>query len=169
MLNLLQLFVKMAFFQGSPSDVPAGRSTLTFAVALMVVVNTAVTYTWYGIATGLFVVLFEVVLNGGFLFGCLALRQRKSRFEQSLAAVCGMSAVMAFVAWPWALAVGSNPQDLPTWVLWGQLVLMMWSLLIWSRVLRLACEFDRVTAAALALGFFFFSAVLMASVTPTPS
>ena len=164
LLHLLQLFVKMAFFQGSPADVPADRSALTFAVALMVVVNTAVTYTWYGLATGLFVVLLEVVLNGGFLFGCLALRQRKSRFEQSLAAVCGMSAVMAFVAWPWALAVSGNPEDLPAWVLWGQLVLMMWSLLIWSRVLRLACDFNRVTSAALAVSFFFFTAMVMASV-----
>lgn len=166
MLNLLQLFVKMAFFQGSPADVPAGRSTLAFAVALMVLVNTMVTYTLYGLATGLFVALLEVVLNGGFLFGCLALRQKKSRFEQSLTAVCGMSAVMAFVAWPWVLAVGSNPQDLPMWVLWGQLVLMMWSLLIWTRVLQLSCEFNRVTSAALSLGLFFFSTVLIVSVTP---
>jgi len=161
--------VKLAFFQGSPADVPAGRSTLTFAVAVMVLVNTAVTYTWYGLATGLFVVLLEVILNGGFLYACLTMRERRARFEQSLAAVCGMSAVMAFCAWPWALAVGGNPTELPSWVLWGQLVLMMWSLLIWARVLRLSCDFDRLTSAALALGFFFFSAVLMASVTPTPA
>lgn len=158
----------MAFLRGSPADLPAGRSTLAIAVAVMVVVNTAVTYTWYGLAVGLFVVLLEVLLNGGFLYVCLALRDRKARFEQSLAAVCGMSAVMALVAWPWALAVTANPEELPLWVLMAQVALIMWSLLIWARVLRLACDFDQLSSAALALAFFFFSAFLMAAVIPTP-
>lgn len=140
-----------------------------FSMVLMLVTNTAVTYTWYGLGAGLWVVVLEVALNGLFLYACLSIRQRRERFEQSLTAVCGISAVMALVAWPWALEVGANPQQVPIWVAWGQLLLMMWSLTIWARVLRLSCEVDPIIAAAWSLGFFFISAVVLALTTPAIS
>jgi len=168
LLNLLFLFVRLAFFKATPDQVPVGRSTLTIAVLMMLTANVVVTFTWYGFAGALFLALVEVLLNGLFLYGCLAVRQHRSRFEQSLTAICGISAVMALVAWPWALAVGAAENgELPQWIMWGQMILMMWSLLIWSRILRLACGFNQLTAAALSLSFFFLSAVVIASVAPT--
>lgn len=169
MLNLLFLFVRLAFFRATPDQVPAGRPTLTTAVLLAIAANTVVTYSWYGFSVAAFIALLEVLLNGAFLYGCLALQKHSARFEQSMAAVCGMSAVMALVAWPWALAVGAGVEQIPTWVIWGQWLLMMWSLLIWSRILRLACGFSAIAAAAMSLSYFFFSAVVIASFVPTAS
>ena len=103
--------MRLAFFKATPDQVPAGRSTLTISVLLMVVANVLVTFTWYGFAGAMFLALVEVLLNGLFLYGCLTLQRHRSRFEQSLSAVCGMTAVMAIVAWPWALA--SKPSVSP--------------------------------------------------------
>ncbi len=171
MVNLLLLFFYTALFRASPAQYPAGRTTLIVSIAAMVLTNTAVTSSWYGVAQGISLALLEVLLSGGFLFACLALKQHKARFEQSLSALCGASAVMALVAWPWALEVGASQASgtaAPQWVTIGQIVLIMWSLMIWSRVLRLAAEFDAFSAAALAFGYFFFSALVFAVATPVP-
>lgn len=163
MFRLLPLFMRLALLQGSPADLPHGRAPLGFAVLLMLLCNTLVTYTWYGPAVGLFTALVEVLLNGGFLYLCLSLRERRARFEQCLTAISGVGAVMALVMWPWALALSAGPEEIPPWVVLGQVVLVMWTLLVWARVLRLACDFDRVSAASLALAFYFFSAVVVSS------
>lgn len=167
MVNLLYLFVLLAFFRASPSQVPAGRSTLQVAVLASVIINTAVTYTWYGLTVGLFLAVLEVVLSGSFLYVCLKMREHTARFEQSLASLAGAGAVMALCAWPWALEIGKHPEQPASWVVWGQMILLMWSLMIWSRVLRLAGELGAITSALLALGYLFFSALVFATLTPS--
>ncbi len=166
MVNLLILFVYIAFFRASPSEVPAGRQTLIVAVAAVLLCNTVVTSPLYGAPSALVLAVLEVVISGVFLYGCLSAKQHLARFEQSFAALCGVGAVMALVAWPWILAIVANPEDLPQWVLLGQIALMMWSLLVWSRVLRLAGEFSNFAAAGLSLGYFFFSGLVFAGISP---
>lgn len=159
----------MATFRASPADLPSGRTALTIAIAVMVSVNIAVTYTWYGVSNGVYLALLDVLLSGGFLYASLSFKQHQARFEQSLTAICGAGAVMALVAWPWALAVGAaqSSGEMPQWVGIGQVLLIMWSLLIWSRVLRLGGGYDAFSAAALALAYFFFSAMVFAVATPS--
>jgi len=162
--NLYLLFVYLAFFRASPAEVPAGRGVLGLAIAFSVLANSVVTYTWYGLPLAAVLSLLEIGLSGAFLYGCLHLRGKSERWQQSWAALCGISAVMALVAWPWALALSSDP--LPAWVGWAQWLLVMWSLLIWSRILRLAGDFPPVASALLALAYFFLSVTVFSAVVP---
>jgi len=166
-LNLGLLFISLAFMRASPSDVPIGRSVLGVAVVFMVAANTLVTLSWYGWAIGVQLSLVEVLLSAGFLYLCLSIRGLPERFTQSLAAICGINAVMALVAWPWVLQFDGTATEAPQWLLWGQFVLILWSMLNWSRILRLAGNMDRLLSAALALGYFFLSSMVFVMLSPS--
>lgn len=171
MRTLFDLFLDICLFRKAPQDVPASMVLLKLcllAYALSGLLVLLITTT--SIPVALLQILLDMVLLAGLLYLGLGLRHHARRFEQTLSALTGSSALIGLLALPvmfWLAHQGQGGDvALPSILL---LVLMVWSIAVMAHILRHAFDISIWSGAALALSYTFLSWTLTGWLNPPPS
>jgi len=149
--NLLHQFVWIAFLQARPQDLPGSRSVLWVAIAVNLITYTLAVASRYPIGQSVLIALTDLTFSALFLFVMLLFVDKGARFQQSLAALCGATAVLNLAATPvmWISAGSATPS-------FGlvDLCVILWGLAIIGHVLQHALELPRWASIGLAVMFY---------------
>ena len=161
MSSLLARLIDIVLLRSGPQDLPAGHSVLLACLSFYVLIAalslnigrtlenpTAVLL----LATGLPLVLVWIVLK---------LRRRASRWEQTLSALFGTSALLSMITLPFNFDTGGEPAA-PVIII--SLLVFFWSFVVDAHIWRHALDTSFAAGLAVAMLLFVLSFGIISSV-----
>ena len=163
-MGLLRQLLELCLLRIGPEDLP-GDARLPWVLAAGYVLSSGLMFMAEdGFVIGMAQAAVDAALLAGFVFGALKMREHSERFNQTYAAMVGISVVISLLSWPVFSAVptelGSNELH-PAQI--GLLVLLMWSLIAQGQVLRRALETSAGMGLLLVFVYFMVSSLTIAS------
>ncbi len=170
MARLLQLFGDILVFRAGPQDVPASVTLLVITLLASLLASMLVGLHAFAPALAVGRTLFETGLSAGLLVGLLRVYGYGERFLQSFTALCGVSAILALLAWPLFGIIVERPAEdglaaLAMLMLW---LLFFWSLLVTAHILRNTLALRWTGGLLLALAYILLAAGVTELVLPVP-
>ena len=163
-MGLLRQLLELCLLRIGPEDLP-GDARLPWVLAAGYVLSSGLMFMAEdGFAIGMAQAAVDAALLAGFVFGALKMREHPERFNQTYAAMVGISLVISLLSWPVFSAV---PTELvanelhPAQI--GLLVLLMWSLIAQGQALRRALETSAGMGLLLVFVYFMVSSLTIAS------
>ncbi len=160
MIALLKLFVDICLFQAKPQDLPASRA-LAGITGLIAIITSLRSLEQAAFA--LTTATMQVLLMGLIVHVALRFRGYPERWNQTISALYGATALINLVAMPivgWMERVKESPEA----VIWPALLglgMTVWFVAIMAHVLRHAL--DLTVGAGVLLSIAFLALLLMAS------
>lgn len=165
MEKLLKVFVDICLLRKGPQDLPASLFLLGVVVAahwgLGVVFSLFTLPPFHALLGG----LIGTLLLLGVVQGLLALHRKQPRLLQTATALAGAEVLLGLVALPFS-----------AWVFWGEsdrlvpslisLLIIVWSVVVASHILRHALSVSQPAAVLFALGYTLLSYTAVGLVVP---
>jgi hypothetical protein len=153
--QLLQQFVWIAFLQGRPQDMPAGRSALGVAFVLNLLTHLLAITSDHPFFKGLQMALLDITISGLCLYLAVTSVNKSARFLQAYTALLGGTAVLNTVAIP-ILWLNSETVGLL------DIAIIVWVLAIIAHVLRHTLEVETWVSVLMAFAFYIIGLQMMA-------
>ncbi len=137
-MPLLRLFLSICLLSRGPEDVPASQVLLRLCLA---------TYALSGVlglwVTGepVLLIILDMVLMVALLYGVLAMRGYRARFEQTLTAVAGTGTLLSLIYLPFAVGIVLGMEESLKVLLF--LGLIAWNLAVLAHILQHALSTTR--------------------------
>lgn len=151
MSKLLFQLAAIVLLRGGPQDLPAGRAWLAICVLLYLVVTTLSFSAREGPDNLPVILGLAVILPMILCWIVLKLGNKLPRWEQTLSALFGTSALMSLLTLPISLAGGSEP---PPPLALAMLAAFFWSFAVDAHIWRHALQVSFSTGLALAVVLF---------------
>ncbi len=152
---LFRLYFNIAFLMSKPQDLPGGRAQLQVAIGLAFVTYVLVALVLEEPGRAIGHALVDLIFSGLVFHVALRLVNHPGRFEQAFGALCGSGAILNLAALPIYLArpveAGQPPSGL---AIFAQFLLLVWSLSLFSHVLRHTFDTGKLVSALLAFAYF---------------
>ncbi|MEN1728756.1 MAG: hypothetical protein AAGJ52_09975 [Pseudomonadota bacterium] len=145
-----------------PQDLPAGRTTLGFTILAYLVITAFNLNRGEGHPAPIPVLMLAVLLPMLLVWIVLALRNRTARWEQTLSALFGTSALLSIITLPFSLAAGGEPAPMLALVL---LLSFFWSFAVDAHIWRHALEVSFPIALIVTMLLFTTSLFIITSLT----
>jgi len=164
-MGLLRQLIELCLLRIGPADLP-GDARLPWVLAAGYVLSSGLLFmAEEGFALGMAQAAVDAALLAGFVWGALKLREHPERFNQTYAALMGISLVISLLSWPVLGAVPSEwaANELhPAQI--ALLVVLLWSLIAQGQVLRRALDMSAGMGLLLVFVYFMLSSLLIAAV-----
>lgn len=160
MFNLLTRLGAIVMLRLGPQDLPAGRATMLACIALYAMVTALGLGLRETDNSPVLVLLVAVAVPMIAARLLLMWRKHTARYEQTLSALFGTSALLSAITMPLGQAGGSEPPVLTALVL---LVVFFWSFAVDAHIWRHALEIAFSSALALSVILFALSLLLINS------
>jgi uncharacterized membrane protein YjgN (DUF898 family) len=169
---LLQLFRDLILLKRGPQDLPHSPALLGGLILADLVVSLGFVQAIAPKAgqnlAG--VALLQLSLLLGLPYVVLQLARRTARFNQTASALVGVDLVFTLLAIPLLLgiapAAGQSPNALQSLLALAAIALVSWQLVVRGHILRHALELSLAQGVLIALIFFLFEQLLLASLQP---
>lgn len=158
MFNLLTRLGAIIMLRLGPQDLPAGRATVLICIALYVMVTAISLGLRETDASPVLVLLVAVAIPLIAARLLLMWRKHSERYEQTLSALFGTSALLSAITMPLAQAGGTQP---PVPVALMLLLIFFWSFAVDAHIWRHALEIAFSSALALSVILFAVSLLLI--------
>ena len=138
--SVLQHLLAITLLRAGPQDLPAHSSLPLWLTAAYVLVGGLMGASDEGFAISAMQAGVDALLLAVFSFGVLKLRDFPQRFNQTYAALVGISLLFTLLSWP---LLGALPDALSNQLSLAQiglLVIVLWNLVALGQVLRSALE-----------------------------
>jgi len=163
---LTNYFFDLCLLRAKPQDLPASSLLLSLTFILNVLAGLLLIG---DVRSNLVIALFEsisgAVLLLGSLWGLLLLRGMHARFTQSATALMGSGLLLSLVALPLlVLASSSDGETLPDLAGALLLLLVIWSMIVLSHIMRHTFAISFSLALSLSILYTLFSYAVMANI-----
>lgn len=169
MLEQLRTFWDIALWRRDPGQLPCSWALVAATAAAYLLVSWAQAWQLYGEDRALLRAAADLALTLLVFRAVLALAGRPARFQQAIAAVLGVSALLSLpmmvVAGLREPAAEHYPVALLAWV--ASLALIVWYLFALGHVIRSALETGLFTAMVISVTFAFGSSAVLTRLIPT--
>ncbi len=162
-MGLLRQLIQLCLLRIGPEDLP-GDARLPWVLAAGYVLSGGLLFmAKEGFASGMMRAALDAALLAGFVWGALKMREYPERFNQTYAALLGISLVMTLLSWPVFNAV---PDEMvadklhPAQI--GMLALLLWSLIAQGQVVRRALDVNAGMGLLLVFVYFMLSSLTIA-------
>ncbi|AKS40655.1 hypothetical protein [Wenzhouxiangella marina] len=160
MSDLIARLAGILLLRLGPQDLPAGRSTLLFCVTAYVAITAINLGRGEPHPQPVLVLLLAVGLPLLLVWIVLKLRHRPARWEQTLSALFGTSALLSILTLPLSLAMSGSAANPLAFLL---LLSFFWSFAVDAHIWRSALEISFAAGLAVAVLMFLFSLFLITS------
>ncbi len=145
MLALLRLFVDICLFQAKPQDLPTSR-TLVVLTALAALAGA------FAAPEQIVAAAIRIVLLGAVILAALSIRGVSPRWQQTISAIYGTSALIGLIALP-AIRWYERVKDTPELAIPAAIVglLSLWSFAVTAHILRHALDISFVLSLLVSL------------------
>jgi len=163
-MGLLRQLFELCFLRIGPEDLP-GDARLPWVLAAGYVLSGGLVFMAdEGFAVGMAQAAVDAALLAGFVWGALKMREHPERFNQTYAAMVGISLVISLVSWPLLSAIPSElvANELhPAQI--GLMAVLFWSLIAQGQVLRRALDVGAGVGLLLVFSYLIVSSLLIAT------
>ena len=165
MSALIHLFLDICLFRKGPQDLPSSPALLKLSLAfygISGILILLIEFTQLNAFYALFLILFDIALLVGLLYGALHVLGYTARFSQTLAALAGVVALLQIITIPlavWAkqeVARNNNP-GLPSLI---SLFLLGWAIAVMAHILQHAFSTSRNVGLLYAVAYFAISLMM---------
>ena len=132
MLTLLRAFWDISLFRRGPEHLPTSRFFLGVAALLLIAAESLVVLSLYPLALLVPILLTDLALLAAWTAASLAWARQLQRFEPTLAALFGCSAVLQLLSYPISIALDLQQRILPL------VLILLWSIAIYAHILARA-------------------------------
>jgi hypothetical protein len=164
-MGLLRQLIELCLLRIGPEDLP-GDARLPWVLAAGYVLSGGLMFMAdEGFAVGMAQAAVDAALLAGFVWGALKVREHPERFNQTYAALMGISLVISLLSWP---LLGAMPSEWaanelhPAQI--ALLAVLLWSLIAQGQVLRRALDVSAGMGLLLVFVYFMLSSLLIAAV-----
>jgi hypothetical protein len=140
-----------------PEDVPASLRLLRGMILLNLLTGIVVLSVHYGINISASSTVLDLAVSLVFAGLLLVALNRRPRFIQTAAAICGTGALFHLLSWPFLIVAEDASQSLQNtlWIL--MLLLTSWELMVMAHIFRRAIDSGMASAIALSFALFMIS------------
>ena len=165
---LIRLYVRLAFLQAKPQDVPASLPVLVVSVLLMLVSYVLAVLSQLPFGEAVLRAVFEAGFTAIFIYTALILCEQKSRFIQTYASICGASIVFNLCYWPILLIDTGNESEgvVETAIELAETILFVWGIAVTAHIYQHAFNLKRWGGVAVALLSVVLAIALMVMIFP---
>ena len=165
---LIRLYVRLAFLQAKPQDVPASPPILVGSVLVMLASYMAAVLSQLSFIEAVQRAVFEAAFVAIFIYGVLVLREQKSRFVQTYTAICGTSIVFNLCYWPILLIDAGNDFEgaAKTIIELAETILFVWGIAVTAHIYQHAFDLKRWGGVAVALLSVILAIAIMVTIFP---
>ena len=165
-MGLLRQLIQLCLLRIGPEDLP-GDARLPWVLAAGYVLSGGLLFmAEEGFASGMMQAALDAALLAGFVWAALKMREHPARFNQTYAALMGVSLVISLLSWPLLSAVPTEvaaANELhPAQI--GLLALLLWSLVAQGQILRRALEVSAGMGLLLVFVYFMLSSLTIAAI-----
>lgn len=160
MIALLSCLLDIIFLRRGPQDLPAGRSVMLACLFVYVLVAALTLNVGRTPANPTAVLVLASALPLALVWIVLKLRQRITRWEQTLSALYGTSAILSLATLPMNLNAGSEPSA-PVVII--SLSVFFWSFAVDAHIWRNALDTSFGAGLAVAMLLFILSFSIISS------
>jgi hypothetical protein len=161
MAEFLSRLVGVLLLRDGPQDMPAGTSALTLSIALYLGATAASVSIGEGADNPMAVLALAAVLPLILTRIVLGIGKRPERWNQTMTALFGTSALLSLVSLPLATSTGNEPNPV---VVIASLVLFFWSFAVDGHIWRHALEVSFAAGLAVAVVLFAVSMFVITSI-----
>ena len=97
---LVKLYIRVAFLQSGPQDVPGHPFVLLLSLLGMLLTYVIASLSYFSVGEELARGVLDTAYLAAFTYIVLTLRDHKARFRQTFSALCGVSAILNLCFWP---------------------------------------------------------------------
>ena len=159
---LLNRFIQICLFKSGPEDLPKSTFLLMFAFVGYGLAGLLLSLSQSDLKTAILMVLVDIILLAILGYLLLTICTMTERYIQTLTALAGSSALLAFVAWPlvlWQQQATNNSESngmllLVSLLLWGW---FFWNLSVFSHIIRQAISTRLPIGVGLAVLYMYIS------------
>jgi hypothetical protein len=160
---LLRVFWAICWFRGRPQDIPASPALLGVTLATYALAGALISLVTLPLPQAVGATLLDTSLLAGFVYAALQLRGYPGRFTQTLTALAGSLALIAWLSipltwWLYALQVSGSDARFPLLLL---LLVQLWSIGVIGNVLRHSLEVSLPFALAVSLAYFILAVQIL--------
>ncbi|HES75632.1 MAG TPA: hypothetical protein ENO09_01340 [bacterium] len=163
-MGLLRQLIELCLLRIGPEDLPGDARLPWFLAAGYVLSGGLLFMADEGFAAGMMQAALDAALLAGFVWAALKMREHPERFNQTYAALMGISLVISLLSWPLFSAapaeIAANELH-PAQI--GLLALLLWSLIAQGQVLRRALEVSAGMGLLLIFVYFMLSSLTIAA------
>ena len=163
---MFRILFSIILLQRGPEDVPASPRLLQEMILLNLFTAIVVLSAQYGVDLAMYSSLLDLGLSLAFAGLLLVLLNRRPRFVQTAAAICGTGALFHLMSWPLLIVAEDAGQSLQKtlWVL--MLLLTSWELMVVAHIFRRAIDSGMASAIALSFALFMISIIVSQLIFP---
>jgi len=163
-MGLLRQLIELWILRIGPEDLP-GDARLPWVLAAGYVLSSGLLFmAEEGFALGMGQAAVDAALLAGFVWVALKVREHPERFNQTYAALLGISLVISLLSWP---LLGAMPSEWAANELhpaqMGLLALLVWSLIAQGQALRRALDVSAGMGLLLVFVYFMLSSLSIAA------
>lgn len=157
MIELLRCFLDICLLRRAPQDLPSSSFLLGLSLALYAVVDLSMALIGLSPVQAITLAVVDAGMLAGLLWILLWIRERLSRYTQTLTALYGASAVLQIIAapvvlWQWSASPTGAVAIVAPLLLW---IWLLWNLVVIGHVLRHAISTVLPIGVGLALLYLF--------------
>ncbi len=163
MQALIFRFFDICLLRAGPKDLPSSLFLLRLVVVVSTIVGVFLNLPTEGFSQSLAISLLDVVFLTAFLYVGLKLRDRLSRFRQSLTALMGTSIIIGLIMMPFMFAlVAAKLDDEPApMALQMFLLLLVWDVAVFAHIIRHSFDIRFAYGFMVSLGYLILSWMLV--------
>lgn len=161
MADFLSRLVGVLLLRDGPQDMPAGTAALTLSIALYIAATAVSISLGEGAENPMAVLALAVALPLILARIVLGIGKRPERWNQTVTALLGTSALLSLVSLPLATSTGSEPSAV---VVIASLVLFFWSFAVDGHIWRHALDVSFAAGLAVAVVLFAVSMYVITTI-----
>ena len=155
---LIRRFFAICLFRAAPQDLPSSFFLLLLALLAYALVGLLLALNQATILKSLAMVSVDILLLAGLSWLLLWTRVLSQRYTQTLTALAGCSAILAFCAWPLLLwqqsSVNDSGNNLVALLMWAW---FFWQIMVFSHIISQALESRLLVGMTLAIAYMYIS------------
>jgi hypothetical protein len=163
---VFRILFSIILLQRGPEDVPASLRLLQEVILLNLLTGVVVLSAHYDMGISVSSTLLDLAVSLAFTGLLLLTLNRRPRFVQTAAAICGTGAIFHLVSWPFLIVAEDAGQSLQNtlWIL--MLLLTSWELMVVAHIFRRAIDSGMASAIALSFALFMISITVSQLIFP---
>ena len=169
LFRLASLYWRIVLLQAKPQDVPASAVVMYVSIAAVVIINLIALIARFGVATGIALVVVDLVLLVGLLHITLRLANKSARFTQTLSALCGTGAWLSLLSLPLVFTadeIGGLEKASPSLAIL-LIVFHVWNITLIGHIVRHSFEVSFALGVAGAIAYTFGVIIIADMLIPT--
>jgi hypothetical protein len=154
---VFRILFSIILLQRGPEDVPASPRLLQEMILLNLFTGIVVLSAHYGVDMAMYSSLVDLAVSLAFTGLMLVVLNRRPRFVQTAAAICGTGALFHLLSWPFLIVAEDAGQSLQNTLWIVMLLLTSWELMVDAHIFRRAIDSGMASAIALSFALFMIS------------